>query len=133
MQMPLTTEDLRHPMWTPPRDDVDMCSWRRALLKQIAASLTPFDGRPNSEEIVEFARSIYYDATVILRRDGDQALMLGTLCLRRARTIAGIHAHQNNIVDASIRSRLTQQALVIDRMTNQFIDAITAAWWEGSL
>lgn len=124
------TEDSRtlsHPMWNPPPDDSTLDRHIHALRTQIAHDLTPFDGRPYSERVVDFCREVY-----LIGWDSGIHVTLGQIAWIRYRhlksidgTIEALGRHRTGI--EKMVTQLKVQRNAIDRLADRFTEAICAS------
>lgn len=110
--LPIEVE--RHPMWTPPTEDdavttpPHICELRRL----VAATLTPFDGRPGvqTDAIVDFASQIYL-ATALATSWRDPIWLMGQVCMAYHRTKRNDMPAVKRLLDRSIDSVATNAGL----------------------
>lgn len=126
------TEDSRnlvHPMWEPPSaDDLRYLNGaQRALRQEIARRLTPFDGRPNSEMLVDFCKAIYLESG-----ETDCTALLGRIAFLRYQHSWTLKKEASRLAEAGWSNprlrdradRYQEDAATIERLGDSFTFAI---------
>lgn len=109
-------DDLRHPMWTKPKGDDEMPEHIRALRKEIAVRLIPFDGLRRSS-IESFCAHVHMLSTLETAHR-DPLWLIGQIVVSRHGSTEAL----NPLVDRGQRARADQVAL--QGLGDHFIEAV---------
>jgi hypothetical protein len=119
MQDTLNIQVARHPMWDAPTHGNRHFD---VLRKQIARSLTPFDGRTDSEHVIHYCRGVYQATDLNV----PVVVLVGQTTILRVMTIAKIEAILERATHLPEQARvgLRQQIRVVHRMSDEFATAL---------
>lgn len=123
-------EGFRHPMWKAPETEEQLPVHVRALLTQVAASLTPFDGRPNSDIIIAYCEAVYdacvpYSLTDKRWTTDNYLWVLGKVVYLSASMRRRLQKWlDDNAVHPANRPLYVQDIKVIERLERVFTEAI---------
>lgn len=120
--VPLPIDEVSaHPMWAPPGDDqTDLTPEQRALQTVIAKALTPFDGRPNSKEVIQFCKNVYEAS--LAPNHANTVMLLGTISATALVACQKLTKVPNRSAEPTVIR--TQKANTISRMAMDFNAAI---------
>jgi len=119
MQDTLEVEVERHPMWDAPRHS---SRHMNVLRQQIKRSLTPFDGRPGNQHVIDYCRGLYTATTLNLPVTVlvGQCVILRVMAIDRIETMLEVRR-----LPEQARVALRQQIKVIQRMSDEFATALS--------
>lgn len=115
-------DDFRHPMWKKPDWTESLNRHVLALRTEIAKRLTPFDGRPNSEQVIMWLAEVYDES--IHRKAEDPIWLLGDMTWRCHIVCSALSTRAEAEKRPDKRAQLVSQREAIKRIHQGLVEAV---------
>lgn len=118
-------DDFRHAMWKQPDPNEGVAHHIHALKVEIAKRLVPFDGRPNSEQVILWLAEVFDESWH--RKADDPIWLIGDMTWRCHITCAALTTRAEAQKRPDVRAQLVSQREAIKRIHTALVEAVIAS------